>query len=145
MAGVKILILFLRMRRPPRFEPPRTHSRFSRTQRWHGGLPGLPLLSLLYGLAETGQGNPSHAHESRQTIPGKFAEPQEDEISWAAGEKGTYRSQRDLRCLQCRQARETRLTIWSSRRCDASWSGDSIFNQDLGGSTGTLLPDAGDV
>jgi hypothetical protein len=45
-AGVKFLILFLRIRRPPRFEPPRMHSRFSRTQRWQGGFPGLPLLSL---------------------------------------------------------------------------------------------------
>jgi hypothetical protein len=46
LAGVKFLILFFRIRRPPRFEPPSMHSRFSRTQRVHGGLPGLPLESL---------------------------------------------------------------------------------------------------
>jgi hypothetical protein len=46
--GVKFLILFLRIRRPPRFEPPKTHSRRSRIHRWHGGTPGLPLASLLY-------------------------------------------------------------------------------------------------
>lgn len=39
-----------RIRRPPLFELPSIHSRLSRTQRWHGGVPGLPIVSLFKGM-----------------------------------------------------------------------------------------------
>lgn len=71
VVGVKFLILFLRMRRPPRLEPPRTHSRCSRTHRWHGGLPGLPLLSLSGISSAITEGNPGKARDLQ--VASRFA------------------------------------------------------------------------
>lgn len=85
-----LAILFLRIRRPPLFELPKTHSRPSRIHRWQGGFPGLPLLSLGVCSLLTGFHDAVGIKKKKK--------------KWSS----TYRSHLDLRCRQCRHALETR-------------------------------------